>query len=142
MHKKTGTSWPEINKNIIFFSIHSGLIDSAKYYINQIVKYSVSLTPPIPDNTITEISKEIINPSISHNQDKADGLTENPSTTKLDAGRITSNYNKENTKTTKIKNLIGYLKDFICNAISEIIILCLGSTKKCRKDREHTSKYI
>ena len=160
----------------------------------------VNLTPAIPENT-TEISTEIISPSISgdnhaHNpnslkkscsdkacsHNKTDGLTEDPSNTKLDARKIVSNCDLENipatyrdavfkailllvhdinnyknikigniyvpkdiakaemekldylviehalvkfkeaTKTTKIKNPIGYLKACIYNAISEINI--------------------
>jgi len=60
----------------------------------------VNLTPPIPENNNIEISKEIISPSINrdkaYSQEKTDGLTENPSDTKLDARKIVSNCDLEN----------------------------------------------
>lgn len=64
---------------------------------------SVNLTQPLPDIT-PEISKEIINPSIKEDctvnsgeeLNGNDRLTENPSTTKLDARKIAANCYLEN----------------------------------------------
>jgi len=64
---------------------------------------SVNLTQPLPDIT-PEISKEIINPSIKEDctvnsgeeLNGNDRLTENPSTTKLDARKIAANCDLEN----------------------------------------------
>lgn len=74
----------------------------------------VNLSPPIPEINITEISTEIISPSVSHkdhgdsieslgenfedesSKDMTDGQRDNPSTTPLDPRRIVSKCDLEN----------------------------------------------